>query len=110
FDPLPDCRDLLLGERFAETGVGHPFFGVIRRDAQVKFALVGLARRDHAGAIAAGKEPFLGIKPQVGLALVLVRAVALKAVLRQDGPDIAIEIDGLPRRLLRRGGWITWRA
>src|SRR5262249_51743566 len=38
---------------------------------------------------------FLVVQAQVGLALGLVRAVAGEAELGQDGPDVAVELDGL---------------
>src|SRR5262249_26590561 len=45
---------------------------------------------------------FLSVEPQVGLALVLVGAVAGVAVVGQDRPDVAIELHDLRERGLRR--------
>ena len=48
-------------------------------------------------------EPVLGVEAQVGLAGLRVRPMALEAVVREDGPHVAREIDLGCRRGPSRG-------
>ena len=48
------------------------------------------------------KRAVFRIKVEVGFALLLVRTVALEAVVREDRPDVAVEIHR--RRFSREGG------
>jgi hypothetical protein len=41
-----------------------------------------------------GEEAFFGVEAEVGLALVLVGAVAEETVVGEDRADVAVEVDG----------------
>ena len=63
-----------------------------------ELALVRLARDDDRRAVGRAEQSLAGVEPQVGLALVGVRPVALVARLGEDRPDVAVEVDVGPGR------------
>ena len=69
--------------------------GVLGRDPAVELAGLEVAGHDRAAAVAIGLGRRLLIEPQVGLALAGVGPVALVAVVREDRPDVAVELDRL---------------
>ena len=98
-DPLLQQRDLPLG-KLAPGGDGrYPALLVGGGDALDHGAFFQVARENRAVAVA---EILLGrlfhVEVEHGGAMGLVRAMAREAVLRQDRPDVAIELD-----LLRQG-------
>ena len=98
-DPRLQCLDLLRGERAGELRRRHAVARVVRRDALNEFALGRLAGHDDRAValLRAG----IDIEAQVRLPLARVRAVARKAVVREDRPHVAVEVH--LRRFGRRG-------
>jgi hypothetical protein len=66
----------------------HHFFGIIAENARNEFTLVGFAGDD--GLRAHGRCPL--VEAEFGLAAILVRPVAGIAILREDRPDIPVEL------------------
>ena len=89
----------------------------LRRRHEV-VAVVGIDSRDELTRVRISRHKslhlqrhFANVQPQVGLAFVRVLPVAVKAVLRKNRPDIAIEVHrrGMHRRRNRdqeQSGWI----
>src|SRR5262249_29596252 len=76
----------------------------VRRDAADELAFRRLARHDGEAALPeTGKRAFLRVQAQLGLALSTIGAVAGKAVLREDGTHLAIELDDWLRGILCPG-------
>ena len=69
----------------------------MRSDPLDQFALVWLLRHDGGVAIVQGLGRFFDVEPEIGLALVLVRPVAVVADVRENGSDVAVEFDGSGR-------------
>ena len=68
--------------------------GVVALDPKDQLALIRLAGHDRqAAALELGERPFLRVEPQAGFSGLVVRTVAGEAVVREDRPDIAREID-----------------
>ncbi len=103
-DPSPDQRDLLGGQMLAALLRRHLQLGVVALDPEDQVAIVGLARHNRSAAVLeVGEGTFLGVEPELGLACLLVRPVAGKAIVREQRPDIPRE----PHRARRgRGGRI----
>ena len=85
----PAFQDLLLRPGQAVVGLGrrHLLFRVVAENPANEFAGLGLARLERAdreGNVAL-------IQSQLGLALILIRAVAPKTILRKNRPDLAVE-------------------
>ena len=73
---------------------GHVQLGVVALDPEDELAFLGLAGRDRqAAALELRERPFPGIEPQAGLAGLVVGTMAGEAVVREDRPDVACEID-----------------
>ncbi len=66
---------------------------VARGDSAEEFALRRVAGGDDEIVIDLGLRAFLEIEPEVGLPFGLVRAVAPKACVGEDGPDLAVELN-----------------
>ena len=92
-DPLAQRLALLRRKRAVGIQRRHHVIRVRGEDAHDQFALLGLAGNDRAFA----QRDFAVIEAQLGFALVRVRAVAMKAVLRKDRANVAIEVDALGR-------------
>ena len=85
---------------FFDGGILRTVVGVAdRRDEQ---ALLGLARHDRRPRVAAGEHRGPRVEPEARL--LLVRPVALDAVVGQDRPDLRLEEPDLLRRRLRPVG------
>ncbi len=93
FDPGLDKRCLLRSKGFPCRFRRHLLFGIGRNDSPVEFAGMGVLGYDYSDILLISKKALLGVEPEVGFALVLVGTVARIAVLGQNGPDVAIEID-----------------
>ena len=103
----PTVEDVLfrIGEGFVGLGGRHDLLFVSGMDAVVDFAFLRFARRNGACAIVIGGGTGKIVEPQLGLAGFFVGAVAMEALVRQDGLDIAVEIDRLRHRGMEaRGG------
>ena len=94
----PRLDDFLLFEResFARLGGRHEFVFVFAVEAEDQFALVGLTG-DDGGIVAEVLEgSFLCVQSEVCFAGTLVRAVAMKAVLGEEGETSFVKsTDGL---------------
>jgi len=67
----------------------------------VELALGGVAGNDDAVAAAVGEQAFRVVQTQVRHALLFIRAMTLEAGVRQDGTNVAVEVQPLYRRLWR---------
>ena len=104
-DPAFEQFLLRGGERAIRLGRRHQLVGVGGKDVLHQLALLRFARHERLRL----QRLRAHIQPQVGLALIRVLAVAVKAVLGQDRPDVAVELDfgrgrRRARRALREGG------
>jgi hypothetical protein len=85
----------------ARLGRRHSLVGVVGRHPPQGFALLRLEGDERRLSAQLDEEPVLGVETQFSLALLIVGAVTIKAVLRQDGPNVAAENDlvvaGRPR-------------
>ena len=77
----------------AALGGRHAEIGVVGRDPGEQLALLGLTRYDDRRAFGRSKQAVALIEPEVGLALVDIRAVALIARFREDRADLPVEVD-----------------
>ena len=103
-NPAPDQLLLAVGESTAGVGRRHDVIRVVGGDAAVNLALAWLAVDERAHAVFVTKCIGLGIEPQLGLALVGVRPVALVTVVGEDRADVAVELDGAD---INGMGWVT---
>ena len=104
-DPIPQHALLFFAERILDLGRRHHILRARGQDAAHQFAFVGTARRDHGGAGLGRPQRLLAhIETELRPARAVVGPMALEAVPRQDGANLAREI-GLPGgRPLGRGG------
>ena len=68
----------------------HQLAGILRVDPLDQLARLGIVRDDRAGL----DRRVSDVESQLGLSLVGVLPVAIEAVLREDRPDVAIEVQG----------------
>ena len=106
-DPEAQGLDLVVRERFAAAR--HPLGGVRGRDAVEEEAAGGVAGHHDRPAEprAVGERPVLDVEAEPALPAPLVRPVATEAVLGEERPDLAREVDhALRHRRCRppRGG------
>src|SRR5258708_5488733 len=94
-DPLPDQLDFAIAE-LSLTGIGrwHPHSLIAGCDTADDFARSRIASYDDVTPfgqidVRAG----LSIEAQGCFAIAWVRAMASKALIGQDGPDIAVEVN-----------------
>ena len=97
FRPLRDpfLQQLLLpgGQLLAGLRRWHHLLGIGRFDPRDGFTFLRLARRDRGDVVLFRVCALLGVEPQLRLARLLVRPVAGEAVVREDWPDVAIELN-----------------
>ena len=62
-------------------------------DSVVQFAFDRLAGNDR-GDVALGEDAFPGVEAELGLALIFIRPVTGVTLVREDGSDIPVELDG----------------
>src|SRR5688572_9306553 len=92
--PPSQFGNFVVAEFFSAIGRRHFHIRVLRRHADEKLAIAGLA--GHNGDTAALQRAdcnFALVEPQASLATLVIEAVALEALVGQDRPDVAIEID-----------------
>jgi hypothetical protein len=96
-DPAAHERDLVRPQFLMRLRRGHDFVDVRGGDAEIKTALVRLALDDGRRFLLAllvdarREEARFGVKAQAGFARPGVRAVAVEAVVGEQGTDVAIE-------------------
>ena len=98
--PAHERGNLLLVERVAGIRWRHAEVRVFGGDALDEYGACGIAGDDDAGL---GECAFFGIEAQPRHALLVVRAVTGEAVVRENGPHVAVEIHRLADGLLRGG-------
>ena len=92
-DPSIEESFLFFGKLPLRIGRRHLVVGIVATDAPVQFAILQAARLDAEVAAEIGEELFLGIEPKFGLLVLRVRPMATKALVRENGPNVAVEID-----------------
>ena len=103
-DPLREEFFLRGREHMVALGRRHHHVGVGLVETGHEFALLGMARHDRpAAAVEFRNRRVAVIQPQAAAAVVLVGPVAGEAVVRQDWPDVAVEV-GWPVGGGERGG------
>ena len=96
-DPAFEQIFLPIGERLVRLGRRHDFRFIIGENPCDQIAFLWLARNEGPrldGCIT-------DIQAQVLLTVLFIRAVAVVAIFRKDGPDIAVEADLFRRRIAR---------
>ena len=93
FDPATDEIDLVPSQLLAGPGRRHTLSLGVSADASQESAFAWILRCDHPIAAAVGKDSFPSIQPQVYLALSLIGAMASETVIRQDRPNVAVELN-----------------
>ena len=93
-DPAADDLNLLRGQRLVRALGRHAARGRGGRDALIQQAVRGLCGNDGRAILALAEDAFRRIQPEIHHARVLVGAVTLKAIIRQDGPDLPLKVDG----------------
>ena len=91
-DPLADQLDFAGGQLAARIGGRHVFRFVRGNDSPIEFAFPRLSRYKDLHSVAVGEDLLLAVQTQVGLPLAFVRAVAEKAVVRKNRPNVPIEL------------------
>ncbi len=104
-DPLLDERNLLLGEGLAGIDRWHAEGHVFGTDLLVDLALRRVPRDDDFVTAAVDEQSLGLVQAHLGHAHLLVRAMALEAVVGEDGTDFPVEVHGLGGRLGRGCGW-----
>ena len=76
----------------------------------IEFALFEVPRKNGPATAKVGMSTLLCVEPQLGLALGLVGTVTLITVVREDGADVAIELDrrNVPHARRLRREQATW--
>ena len=102
-DPALQEVDLLRRQIAVRLRRRHLRVRVGRSDSREQFALGQVCRINRRHAVIDLSGPFARVEPQAGLALGRIRPVALKTVLGENRPNVAIEIN-LSRRTLGQAG------
>ena len=93
-DPLLDDSELLRGDGLVRLGRRHLLARLVPDHAEIEIALHRPARHEDADPLAAiAVDVGIVVEPEVPLAMRLVGSVAQEAVVRQDGANVAIELD-----------------
>ncbi len=93
-DPSAEERDLLRVQRLPELRRRHDLVGIAGGDAADQLAVIDPGGDDRRAALAIAERVFFPVEPQIGFPRLLVGPVAGVAVLGQDRPDLAVEVDG----------------
>jgi hypothetical protein len=103
-DPLAQRRDLSRREALVRLRRRHSFLRIIRLDALHDLAFVRLSGNDRRVALAITNRARTLVEPQSRFTFRGILPVALETVFREDGPDVAIELElgGRARRDQRR--------
>ena len=121
-DPALQGGLLFGGDHAMALGRRHQVVGVRRDDPAPERGFRRIAGGEHRPfLLGTAVEAFLGVESETRLALAGVGSVAVEAVLRKDGADLAVEVDLLGCRVGRNrqrekhspaeggaaGDWIT---
>ena len=85
--------DFVGGERGTGRGGGHAHRFVFGGDAANHFALAGIAGDDGVAAAKVGGGYGFQVEAEFGFAVSRIGAMAGVALVREDGADVAIELD-----------------
>jgi hypothetical protein len=93
-DPALKDRDLARGET-AELGLGrwHHLLLVGARDSEEDFAFGALSGHDRRESLPGPGCALAGVEAQTSLSILLVRTVAVVALVRENRPDLPVEVD-----------------
>src|SRR5262245_62382217 len=94
-NPLTNQFDLYGGQVPLGFGRRHVVVFIRSCDPTIQFALRTLAGNNDRLAVFDAKRFFLGIQSQFGFALLFVRAMASITIVRNDGLNVAVEINGV---------------
>src|SRR5215831_4367721 len=100
-NPSTDEVDLASRQPAAGCGRGHTLCLVVRRDAPVHLAFRSIAGNQSVAPAETRERSGFSVETQMGLPFRLVRTVTLKAIIRKNRADIAIELDFRAWRLGR---------
>ena len=90
-DPVSQQGLLRIGEFLVRIPRGHEQVRIVRDDALDQGAFGGFAWQDRSRF----DGLFGPIESQIGLAMLSVRSMAIKTILREDRTDVPIELDPL---------------
>ena len=97
-NPAPQSVFFRRGQRLFRLRWRYEIIGIGGVDAMDQLALLRLSRCHGLFTVMIRDGTIALIQPQIGLAALFIEAVAAKALVREDGPDIAIELNpGLSR-------------
>ncbi len=103
-DPLLDEVNLLVGQRLAGVSRRHAERHVLGTDFLVDLALRRVSRDDDLVAAAVDEQSLRLVEAHAGHAHFFVWAMALEAVVREDGTDLPVEVHRFGGRLGGRCG------
>lgn len=91
-DPATEEGDFGIGEAaFLGVGRRHRFVTSGLGDPVDELAVVWFSGNDGEESVMVLEGAFPGVEPEIGFSFFLVGAVTEEALVREDGPDIAIE-------------------
>jgi len=93
FDPFAEKLFLLVAEILVRVGWWHDFLQVCTENPVNNLTLIWISRQEGIAYAAPLQSSFCSIEPQFALALMFVRSVTGETVVRENRPDIPIEID-----------------
>lgn len=94
FDPADEELLFVFGQWLRMVRRRHAVV-VAAGDAGDDFACLGITGSDRAVAVAVRNGRIADIQPEVGFACAGIGAMTGEAAVREDRPDIAIELDGV---------------
>ena len=100
FNPTLERLLVGCGQNLVRLLGRHGLVLVLRDNAGPQFALCQVTGNDGPDTIAIGQGPFPFVQTQLGLPLLRVLTMAGEAILRKNGPHVAIE----PNAIIRREG------
>ena len=71
----------------------HALISVRRREAKIQMALLEIARHEREITTKVRECPRLCVEPKIGLALLGIRTMALKASVGKNRADVALKVD-----------------
>ncbi len=93
FDPLVEQILLLLRKRKLGFRRGHQLLGLVGPNAPVNLRILQASRRQPDHALMVFRCLFERIQAKVRFLILRIRAMTLEALVRQDRPDLAVEIN-----------------
>ena len=103
-DPSAKEDLLLISQDEMRLGRRHQLIGIVGDNAPPCLAFFNVTRSDGLASIKISGSPRERVESQIGAAPVFVWPVAMKTGFRENGADVAIELDGaVHHRALRNG-------